>query len=73
MLGKEVSADPQLPSTELTRYQSLANYELRLALSRLLWDFELNESCENWMDQETYSFWLKPPLMVKAQTAKPKA
>jgi len=52
----------------------LANYELRLALSRLLWDFEfeLNESCENWMDQETYSFWLKPPLMVKAQSAKQK-
>lgn len=50
---------------------SLAHYELRLALGHLLWDFdfELNESCDDWMDQQTYSFWLKPPLIVTAREA----
>ncbi|KAI4935099.1 uncharacterized protein J4E92_002385 [Alternaria infectoria] len=51
--------------------RNLAHYELRLALGHLLWDFdfELNESCDDWMDQQTYSFWLKPPLIVTAREA----
>ncbi|CAN9171229.1 unnamed protein product [Alternaria alternata] len=51
--------------------RNLAHYELRLALSHLLWDFdfELDEKCDDWLTQETYSFWLKPPLMVRARAA----
>ncbi|KAH6877556.1 cytochrome P450 [Alternaria rosae] len=51
--------------------RNLAHYELRLALGHLLWDFdfELDEGCNDWMDQQTYSFWLKPPLIVKAREA----
>ncbi|KAH5337001.1 hypothetical protein HBI50_015440 [Parastagonospora nodorum] len=51
--------------------RNLAQYELKLALSHLIWDFEfeLVETCKDWMAQETYSFWLKPPLMVKARAA----
>ncbi|CAA9961511.1 cytochrome p450 [Pyrenophora teres f. maculata] len=51
--------------------RNLAQYELRLTLSHLLWDFEfeLDERCNDWMAQETYSFWLKPPLLVKVKAA----
>ncbi|CAN9428514.1 unnamed protein product [Alternaria alternata] len=57
--------------TDLIYYHSLAHYELRLALSHLLWDFdfELDEKCDDWLTQETYSFWLKLPLMVRARAA----
>jgi len=56
-------------------HYSLAQYELRLALSHLLWDFEfeLDEKCNDWMAQETYSFWLKPPLLVKIKAKCEKA
>ncbi|KAF9694073.1 hypothetical protein EKO04_007756 [Ascochyta lentis] len=54
--------------------RNLANYEMRLVLGHLLWDFdfELSDRGHDWMTQQTYSFWLKPPLMVKSQVAKRK-
>ena len=61
--------------TDLTHFlHSLAQYELRLVLSRLLWEFEfeLGEGCLDWMAQETYSFWLKKPLMVKVRAVERK-
>lgn len=46
---------------------SLAYHEIRLMLSYLLWNFdiELCKESENWMDQQVFVLWSKHPLMVK--------
>lgn len=51
----------------LTWDDSLAYHEIRLMLSYLLWNFdiELCKESENWMDQQVFVLWSKHPLMVK--------
>ncbi|KAJ5272759.1 hypothetical protein N7478_007884 [Penicillium angulare] len=47
--------------------QHLANAEMRLILTKLLWhyDFTLQPECSNWAAQNSFSLWSRPPLMVK--------
>ncbi|KAI9931250.1 hypothetical protein MW887_010912 [Aspergillus wentii] len=51
--------------------QHLANAEMRLILTKILWhfDLELSPNCDNWIDQETYNLWSRPALMVKLSRA----
>lgn len=46
---------------------SLAYFEMRLILCKLLFNFDIALSPEsiNWPDQKVYFLWEKPPLMVK--------
>ena len=46
---------------------SLANAEMRLILSRVHYNFdlELDERSENWSRQETYILWNKPCLYIR--------
>jgi cytochrome P450 len=48
--------------------RNLAFHEMRLILARLLWEFDVGlvETGEDWMaKQKIWTFWDKPPLMVK--------
>ncbi|OCK74982.1 cytochrome P450 [Lepidopterella palustris CBS 459.81] len=47
--------------------KNLAYAEMRLILSKLLWnfDFEVCEESRNWMDQKTFILWQKSPLMLQ--------
>ncbi|KAK5999320.1 hypothetical protein QM012_005595 [Aureobasidium pullulans] len=47
--------------------QLLANQEIRLALAKTIWhfDLELQRESEGWLDQKSFTFWKKPALMVK--------
>ncbi|KAF7588251.1 hypothetical protein BBP40_005973 [Aspergillus hancockii] len=47
--------------------RNLALVEIRLILSRLIFNFdmELDARSENWTDQKVYFLWEKPPLYVK--------
>ncbi|KAJ5933979.1 sterigmatocystin biosynthesis P450 monooxygenase stcL [Penicillium verhagenii] len=49
--------------------KSLAYMEMRLVLAKLMYNFdiELCEESENWIDQDVYSLWHKPALMVELQ------
>ncbi|KAJ5090223.1 hypothetical protein N7532_008907 [Penicillium argentinense] len=46
--------------------QHLANAEMRLIMTKLLWHFDLDllEECRNWSVQKTYSLWSRPALNV---------
>ncbi|KAF2280273.1 cytochrome P450 [Westerdykella ornata] len=47
--------------------RNMAYHEMRLIISKVLYNFDL-ELCpesDNWMNQDTYIIWEKPPLMVK--------
>ena len=46
---------------------SLAYAEMRLVLARLAldFDFELRPESEKWIVQKLFTFWEKPPLIVK--------
>ncbi|KAF2727369.1 putative benzoate 4-monooxygenase cytochrome P450 [Polyplosphaeria fusca] len=47
--------------------KSLAYFEIRSVLSRVLWhfDLELEDESRNWIDQKEFVFWDKPSLWVK--------
>ncbi|KAH7073181.1 cytochrome P450 [Paraphoma chrysanthemicola] len=47
--------------------KSLAYFEMRLTMARLLWQFdlELDPRSEQWKQQRTFLLWEKPPLLVK--------
>lgn len=48
--------------------QNLANVEMRLILTRVLFNFdlELDEGrTGDWLDQKAFALWEKPPLWVK--------
>ncbi|KYK57378.1 hypothetical protein DCS_04387 [Drechmeria coniospora] len=47
--------------------KSLANVEMRLIMTRLLLDFdmELMDPAQDWMDQKAFTLWEKLPLMVR--------
>ncbi|KAJ5627621.1 hypothetical protein N7490_009849 [Penicillium lividum] len=44
----------------------LAYVEIRLILANLLYNFDIEicEESENWIDQDVYTIWNKPALMV---------
>jgi hypothetical protein len=46
---------------------SLAYAEMKLALTRIIYDFdfELAEPEVDWLDQKVYSLWDKKPLLMK--------
>ncbi|WQF78123.1 Putative cytochrome P450 [Colletotrichum destructivum] len=45
---------------------NLAYAEMRMMLARVIWNFDIELAAEsrNWIDQECYTLWSKPPLMV---------
>ena len=47
--------------------RNLAYHEARVLLCEVLWNFdlELTKESENWAQQEMYTLWEKPALMVK--------
>lgn len=48
-------------------HRSLAYFEMRLLMARLLWrfDLELDPRSADWNRQEAYLLWEKPPMFVK--------
>ena len=54
--------------TNVTRF-SLAYFEMRSILSRVLWNFDMqiDEVSQGWMEQKEYSLWDKPPLWVRLE------
>lgn len=48
-------------------YCSLAYFEIRSILTRMLWhfDMELEDESLDWTDQKEYTLWDKPPLWVR--------
>ena len=50
---------------------SLANAEMRLILTKVLWyfDLELQPESLHWSDQRSYSLWSRAPLMVELHRA----
>jgi cytochrome P450 len=52
---------------------SMAYHEMRLILTKVLYNFnlELCPESKNWMDhQQVYTLWQKPPLMVKVKAVR---
>jgi len=47
--------------------KNLAYAEMRLAMARLFWtfDLELLDQHTNWLDHKVHTLWEKPPLMVR--------
>lgn len=41
--------------------------EMRLILTRLLWNFDLElcPGCERWNEQKVLVFWVRPPLLIR--------
>ena len=55
----------------ITFGSSMAYYEMRLILAKVVYHFDL-ELCpesEGWADQEVYLIWEKTPLMVNVRVA----
>lgn len=48
-------------------WDSLAYAEMRLILTRLLFDFDLEllEPDQDWFDQKAFTLWAKPPLHIR--------
>lgn len=57
-----------MAKTDNEDWSSLAYAEMRLTLTKLLWnfDFELDDDSDRWMqEQKVYLVWEKTPLLVK--------
>ncbi|KAH8744497.1 cytochrome P450 [Diaporthe sp. PMI_573] len=52
--------------------KNLAYHEMRLILSKILWNFdlELSPQSDKWRDQKCYLLWEKPELVVKMKLAR---
>ena len=48
---------------------SLAYFEMRSILARVLWhfDMQIDPASENWAEQKEYVPWDKPPLWVRLE------
>ena len=48
---------------------SLAYFEMRSILARVLWNFDMQiaKASQGWMEQKEYILWDKPPLWVKLE------
>lgn len=46
---------------------SLAYFEMRSILARVLWNFDMQieEESQEWSEQKEYVLWQKPPLWIK--------
>jgi cytochrome P450 len=53
-------------------FKSLAYHEMRLIMSNILlnFDLELCDPATDWMDQKVYTLWDKNPLMVKLRSTR---
>lgn len=53
-------------------FVSLAYAEMRLILTRLVLDFDfaMQEGSRDWIKQKLFTFWEKPPLLIKLSRAK---
>ncbi|EAW10448.1 cytochrome P450 [Aspergillus clavatus NRRL 1] len=51
--------------------QHLANAEMRLILTKVLWHFDMDlcPESEDWAEQESYNLWCRPALNVKLSAA----
>jgi hypothetical protein len=47
----------------------MAYHEMRLIITRVLWNFDLKlcKESANWADQLVFSIWQKGPLMVEVK------
>ena len=55
-------------SLTITSYYSLAYFEMRSIMARVLWNFDmqLDDASKGWMEgQKEYTLWDKPSLWVK--------
>jgi hypothetical protein len=54
-------------SRETDESDSLAYAEMRVIITRLIWNFDLalDERSRNWLDQKMFTMWEKPDLLVK--------
>jgi len=45
----------------------MAFHEMRLIITKVLWNFDLSfmKESENWSEQNVYPLWERGPLMVK--------
>ncbi|EOD53177.1 putative cytochrome p450 monooxygenase protein [Neofusicoccum parvum UCRNP2] len=52
--------------------RALAYQEIKLALAKLVWHFdvELRPESKNWLDQQNFTFWVKPQLWVNITPAR---
>ncbi|KAF1940511.1 cytochrome P450 46A1 [Clathrospora elynae] len=52
--------------------KNMAYHEIRLVLTKVLWNFDLELSEENkgWLEQQVFVLWQKTPLMVKVKVAR---
>lgn len=53
---------------QLTHYTySLAYFDMRLVLARLLFHFDLEwtPQCEDWEKQQAFNLWVRKPLMIR--------
>jgi hypothetical protein len=50
---------------------SLANAEMRLILTKVLYNFDLKLEVESadWSTQKSFSLWKRPPLMIQVNRA----
>lgn len=71
-IGKKSVAPSTRPWSHTNQVldDSLANAEIALVLTRLLWEFDItlsDETDSNWPDQQAWFTWNKKPLVVKLQ------
>ena len=70
MLGKEVcleSGTSELKALLITRH-SLAAAEMRLVISKMIWNFDMElhpDTQADWFDQKVFTLWEKPPFYVQ--------
>ena len=56
----------KLLTPDITQH-SLAYFEMRSILARILWNFDMQieEVSRGWTNQKEYTLWDKPPLWVR--------
>lgn len=60
-------------NTDLLDLLSLAYHEIRLIISTLLWNFDLeldDRTSKDWLDQKNFVVWAKKPLLVRLSSRK---
>lgn len=67
LISNDQTACFPIPCPKTNSSNSLANAEMRLILTKLLWhfDFELQPESLNWAQQKSFSLWSRQALMVK--------
>lgn len=62
---------PRVLSPNIVLLDSLANAEMRLILTKVLFNFDLKlePQSTDWSTQKSFSLWQRPPLMVQLNRA----